>query len=83
MTTYTLLIYPRLEDVAVASRYDLSRWWRFLRSPETPYEEEVMAHIHAHFQEEKGMSPDISKLLDKRVPLEADYDSGAKWRTDH
>jgi hypothetical protein len=57
--------YPTLEDVEAASRVQLARWWRFLRSAHADNEQEqaVQKRYQERFDELGGMTPEISKQI--------------------
>ena len=59
----TIKKYPTLKQVEAASREQLCRWHRFLRSPMTANEVEVNRRIFARWQEVGGFTPGISKRL--------------------
>jgi len=50
-----------MEEVEQASRKQLCRWYRFLPSPGTDDEVEVMNRIAERFNEFGGFTPEISK----------------------
>jgi len=52
---------PTMEEVEQASRKQLCRWYRFLPSPGTDDEVEVMNRIAERFNEFGGFTPEISK----------------------
>lgn len=70
-------MYPTMEEVEKADRYQLCKWWRFLHSPglkatDRPraqflliMEEEgrIMDRIRKRFDEFGGFTPEISKAL--------------------
>jgi len=55
--------YPPLNEVINASRYDICKWHRFLRSPETEREVEINTRMFERWQEVGGFTPEISKQL--------------------
>lgn len=68
-------MYPTMEQVESANRFQLARWTRFLDSPGMKFigtdqfeaaldrEVAIMNRICERFQEMGGMTPEISKLL--------------------
>jgi len=54
---------PTMEEVEKADREQLCRWWRFLRSPLTDSEFEIMNRIAERFDEVGGFTPEISKRI--------------------
>ena len=54
---------PMIEQVEKADREQICRWWRFLSSPETDEEVEVMNRIAERFDEVGGFTPEISKRI--------------------
>lgn len=49
--------YPTPEQVENASRVQICRWYRFLKSPETPEQIDIMDDIVERFNELGGMTP--------------------------
>lgn len=56
-------IYPTLKDVDNADRYQICKWYRYLRMPFNPYEELILVRICERFRELGGFTPDISKHM--------------------
>jgi len=57
------MIYPTIEEVEIASRLQLCKWHRFLRSPETEREVEINNRMFERWQEVGGFTPEISKAI--------------------
>jgi len=55
--------YPTIESVESANRYQLCKWWRFLRSAETEAEIEIQTLIHKRYNELGGMNSKLSKQI--------------------
>lgn len=67
--------YPSRENVLLADRVQIARWWRFLPSPGVnylgqedflemaQYEAETMNIINARFEEFGGMNHELSKVI--------------------
>lgn len=55
--------YPTLKEVESAGRYQICKWHRFLRSPETEAEVQVNIKLHERFIEVGGFTPEISKQI--------------------
>ena len=56
-------MYPTMEQVEKASRYQLCAWHRFLRSPITDEEVEINHRMFDRFNEAGGFTPEISKSI--------------------
>ena len=54
---------PTMKDVEKADREQICRWWRFLPSPRTDEEVEIMNRIADRFDELGGFTPEISKRI--------------------
>ena len=54
---------PTIEEVEKADSEQICRWWRFLRSPETDEEVEIMNRIAERFDEVGGFTPERSKRI--------------------
>lgn len=54
---------PTIEEVEKADREQIYRWRRFLRSPITDSEVEIMNRIAERFVEFGGFTPEISKRI--------------------
>ncbi|GAG56035.1 unnamed protein product [marine sediment metagenome] len=52
---------PTLEEVEGASRKQICRWYRFLPSPKTDEEVEVINRIVERFNKYGGFTPELSK----------------------
>lgn len=59
-------MFPTLEEVESASRYQLCSWYRFLPSAITETARAIQNRIYERFIEVGGMTPEISKSLDWR-----------------
>lgn len=57
------MIYPTLEAVQAADRYQLCKWWRFLRSAENEAEIKIQTLFHKRYHELGGMNSKISKQI--------------------
>ena len=57
---------PSMKEVNEASRYQICAWWRYLPSPETEAEAEVLERIVQRFKILGGFTPEISKALSRR-----------------
>lgn len=55
--------YPQIEQVKEASRYEICKWYRHLRSPENQQEEVVMNLICERYKELGGFTPELSKQI--------------------
>jgi len=55
--------YPTLEQVECADQYQLCKWHRFLRSPETDSEIEINKRMFERWKEVGGFTPEISKAI--------------------
>jgi hypothetical protein len=56
--------YPNsLEEVNAADHYQICKWYRFLPSPETPINFQVMDRIVERFNNFGGFTPEISKSI--------------------
>lgn len=55
--------YPNKETIESADRFTLCYWYRFLESPDTPEEVELMNLIIKGFNEAGGFTPEISKTI--------------------
>lgn len=56
-------VYPNKKTIESASRFDLCYWYRFLKSPDSPEQIELMNLIIKRFNEAGGFNPEISKLI--------------------
>ena len=56
-------MYPIIEQVENASRYQVCEWYRFLPSPCSDNEVKVMDKIVERFKKLGGFTPEISKSL--------------------
>ena len=56
-------MYPTLEQVEKADRYQLCVWHRFLRSPITDEEVEINHRMFNRWKEAGGFTPEISKSI--------------------
>ena len=54
---------PTMEEVEKADREQLCKWWRFLRSPVTDSEFEIMNRIAERLDDLGGFTPEISKRI--------------------
>lgn len=52
---------PTMKEVEQASRKQICKWYRFLSSPETDDDVNVMNRIVERFNEFGGFTPEISK----------------------
>lgn len=55
--------YPTLEEVEKADREQICRWYRFLPTPKTDRQGELLHTILTRFKELGGFTPEISKRL--------------------
>ncbi len=55
--------YPTIDEVNKADRVQLAKWTRFLPSPETHDEIEIINRIGERFKQLGGMTPIISKKI--------------------
>lgn len=55
--------YPKLDDVILADREQVCRWYRFLPSPTNALECAVMDKVVDRFRKLGGFTPEISKKL--------------------
>lgn len=55
--------FPTISQVETATREELCRWWRYLRSPKTEQEVAVNHRIAQRFKEVGGFTPEISKRI--------------------
>ena len=55
--------YLTIEEVEKADRIQICEWWRFLSSPQTETETDVMNRIAERYDEMGGMTPEISKQI--------------------
>lgn len=61
-------MFPTLDEVEAADRYQLCRWHRFLPSAETEEAMEIQDRIFERFQELGGFTPEISKQIGWEKP---------------
>ena len=54
---------PTIEEVEKASRLKICTWFRFVRSPITDAEVDIVNRIVERFDELGGMTPAISKRI--------------------
>lgn len=57
------MVYPTVEQVQEASRFQLCKWSRFLRSPETIDEVQIINLIYQELEDKGGFTPEISKAI--------------------
>jgi len=57
------MMYPPLEEVEKASKYQLGCWYRFLPSPQNDAGVQVMNRIVERFNELGGWTPELSKQI--------------------
>lgn len=55
--------YPNKNTIETANRFQLCFWYRFLESPNTPEEIELMDLIIKKFNEFGGFTPEISETI--------------------
>lgn len=55
--------YPTLNLVESATKYQICSWYRFLKSPETEGQIEIMNRIVARYKELGSFTAEISKSL--------------------
>ena len=55
--------YPTIEEVEKADRIQICEWWRFLSSPQTETETDVMNLICERYEELGGVTPEIKKQI--------------------
>lgn len=62
-----MVTYPTVDQVIAAyqarDKVTIGRWWRFLPSPETHEQQEVMAEIMIRWHNLGGWDPDTSKAV--------------------
>jgi len=56
-------LYPTIEQVDVATHYQICGWWRFLKSPKDDKQVKIMNRIGERLKEFGGFTPEISKSL--------------------
>lgn len=56
-------MYPTIEQVNEADRYQICKWYRFLRSAENNAEITIINRIVERSKEFGGFTPEISKSL--------------------
>ncbi len=54
---------PTMEEVEKADRLQICNWFRFLRSPKTDVEVDIINRIVKRFDKFGGMTPEISKYI--------------------
>lgn len=55
--------YPTVQEVEKADRTQICRWYRFIPSPITNAQAEILKNIVRKFKELGGMTPAISKEI--------------------
>ncbi|MFA5248406.1 MAG: hypothetical protein WC415_04160 [Patescibacteria group bacterium] len=55
--------YPTLMAVISANHYQICKWYRFLRSPETQEEVDINNEICERLKNFGGFTPEISKSI--------------------
>jgi hypothetical protein len=55
--------YPTAEEVEAADRFQLCKWHRFLRSPESEKEVDLNRRMFERWEEAGGFTPEISKSI--------------------
>lgn len=61
--SYPYIKYPTIEEVEKADRFQLCKWYRFLKSPETEEQEKILTKIYIRWKKAGGFTPRISKQL--------------------
>jgi hypothetical protein len=55
--------FPTMEQVEKANHEQLGKWYRFLKTGDTPEQKKIMDRIEARFKKFGGMTPKISKAI--------------------
>lgn len=56
-------IYPTPKEINEADRFQICKWYRYLRCPKNPYEELLLVRICERFRNFGGFTPEISKQM--------------------
>jgi hypothetical protein len=55
--------FPTVQEVEMADKEQLARWYRFLPSGDGASDEKIMKRIAERFRELGGMTPELSKKI--------------------
>jgi hypothetical protein len=55
--------FPTIEEVELADKEQLARWYRFLPSGETAADQKIMKRIAERFEKLGGMTAELSKKI--------------------
>jgi len=55
--------YPTIDEVNQASRLEICAWYRFLPSPKSKEEIQIIDRVCIRFSELGGFTPEISKAI--------------------